>query len=184
MFMQWDEDGHVSVEHPRMAWAALGRSSTIVNCRTELLKGTADSLGPTKRAQAAALYRAAKFKFNMSSAFDVVEGVISEQALDRLVDVISPHFAARPLLVVPHPAFDDEDNVGRQDPLKASPTNALPHAYAAYLATHLGGELDGEIVQAARVGRTKLTTFLRFFYANLPSLEPFPRPGRTSWWTT
>lgn len=152
----------MSVCHPRTAWAAPRRSSTIVNCRTELLKGTADSLGPNKRAQAAALYRAAKFKFNMASAFDVVESVVSEDALDRLVDVISPHFSAKPLLLVPNPAFDDEDNVGRQNPIKDAPTNALAHAYAAYLAKHIGGELDDEIVQIARVGRSKLTTFLRF----------------------
>jgi hypothetical protein len=160
--MQWDDGGNVSVDHPRAPWVAYGRSSTVVHCRTELLKGTAASLGPVGRAQTAALYRAAKFKFNMSSAFDLVERVVSDEAMDRLIDVIMPHLASRPLFVVPHPVFDDEDNVGRQTPLRDTPTNAIPYAYGAYLAAHIGGDLDDEIVQCARVGRSKLTTYLRF----------------------
>lgn len=73
--MEWDEDNNVIVDHPRVPWAALGRTSTIVHCKTEMLKGTADSLGPANRAQAAAQYRAAKFKFKMPAAFDVVERI-------------------------------------------------------------------------------------------------------------
>jgi hypothetical protein len=160
MAMKWSEAGDVSVDHPRQPWKALGASSTIVHCALEILKGTAESLG-SKRPAYALSYGAAKKKFNLEAAADVVERCISGDALDRLVDAILRADKA-PIFVIPHPAFDDEDGVGRQEPIGPKPTNALPFAYAAYLAATLGGSVDDEIVQSARVGRTKLNHSLRF----------------------
>jgi hypothetical protein len=75
---------------------------------------------------------------------------------DRLIAAGKPA-----LIVVPHPEYDSGDEV---DPSAALPTNALPFAFAAYLAADLGCDLDDAIFEINRPGRTKLSLFPRFLW--------------------
>ena len=52
------------------------------------------------------------------------------------------HAGRVPRILFPHPAFDDEDSVGHQEPIRDLPTNAIPLAYARYLAHILGCEFE------------------------------------------
>lgn len=155
--MQWQE-GHVCVAHPRELWGAPPPPDILVHCRFDQVKGTYAGLIPEREKHVAA-YTAAKEQFNMDAAFEIVERCIDPAKYDILVDrvVASP---APPRLIVPHPAFDGEEGNPRK--LASKPTNALPFAYANYLGERLGCVVDEEIVQRARVGRTKLKTWLRF----------------------
>ena len=175
--MSWSESGDVSVSHSREPWGGLIAPKTIVHCQLERLKGTASSLGRQGIAYAAA-YQAAKSKFRIEMALDIVERCASGDALDRLADVVVECGAA-PIFVLPHPPFDDEQGIGHQHThVVSKPTNALPFAYAAFLAQTLGGSVDGEIVQASRVGRTQLNRWLRFlcqpsFCGNVSTEQPY-----------
>src|SRR5690606_39045267 len=70
----------------------------------------------------------------------------------------------RPIVVSPHPAFDDDDVIDHDAPYRSGPRNALPFALSARLRLMLNGIADDTIVQGARVGRTKLPRFPRFLY--------------------
>lgn len=156
--MKWI-NGHVQVEHPREPWGHPGDAQIIVCCKTAELKGSIPYKG---NSEIRPKYKSAKFDFDMAAAFDLVEALVTDEALDKIADFIVNAAPKAPIFVFPHPAFDDEDGVGNQVPVQDRPTNAIPFAYARFLADSLGGTVDDDIVQRARVGRTKLKQWLRF----------------------
>jgi len=148
--------------HTRLPWEAFGRSQTVVHCPLPRLRGEVSPRGALRKRHAED-YRRAKFEFDMPAAVTAMERCLDEPALDRIADAFLST-PTTPRLVLPHPAFDDDDAIGRQEPVADRPTNAIPFAYANYLAETMGCEVDEQIVQRARVGRTKLTTWSRFLW--------------------
>jgi hypothetical protein len=76
--------------------------------------------------------------------------------------------------VVPHPPFYDMAAGSADLPKKARVTNTLPLQYAAHLKETLDATIDTQIVQKARVGRTRLTHFPRFLWQ--PRFDGVARP--------
>ena len=115
--------------------------------------------------------------FAMAAAEEVLMRCISKAAMDSMVaHIVGTPGGLDARIIIPHPAFDDamgEEVVQLTD----SPRNAIPFAYAAFLARNLGLSIDEEIVQIARVGRTKLSTWPRFLYQ--PKFGGVVRPGQT-----
>lgn len=66
--------------------------------------------------------------------------------------------------VIPHAPFYDATSGGAYLPMRPKVTNALPIQYAAHLSQALDAEIDNEIIQKARVGRTSLTAFERLLW--------------------
>lgn len=153
--MKWT-NGNVSVAHPREPWGHTDPTLVLVHAELDQLTGR-----HSEYADYATEYKMAKFRFDMKAAVNIVERMCAEATLDRLADAVLAGGRV-PRILYPHPSFDDEDAVGHAEASGQGPTNALPAAYAAYLAETLGCDLDNEIVQAARVGRTKLSVWLRF----------------------
>ena len=148
--MPW-KDGHIQVNHPREPW--VGEASSI------FIHGTLNTLKGKSGSPDRELYVAAKRAFDMDAAFNVVERTASREACDSLIArIIAGGCKAR--FVMPHPDFDDEDDPGASVGL----TNALPFAFAKYLKDLTGCAIDEEIIQMARVGRTKLSKWQRFLY--------------------
>jgi hypothetical protein len=107
----------------------------------------------------------------MAAAVDLVEQFLKPAKIDEIAKaVVRANMPAR--IVVPHPEYDPYDPGA--DPLKI--TNALPFAIAARLAGELDCEVDEEIVEVARPGRTKLTRFPRFIWQ--PAFQGAVRPDR------
>jgi hypothetical protein len=138
-----------SLVHERQPWN--GHEQVYVCARWERLK-------------AHELYAVAKSNGDFSAANRLVTKFVSENVLDRLIDDATPFILAkRPLLVgVPHPPFNDAD--GTSFELKENLKNAIPFQFGSHIARLLDGDLDTEITQIARVGRTKLNPFERFLY--------------------
>jgi hypothetical protein len=108
------------------------------------------------------LYERAKHRFDLNAAYDLVDRHVEPKIIDQIVaHVVTAHGRGR--IIMPHPAFDDEDGRGSVSNTDR-PKNALPFAYAGYLSEVTGLPVDEEIVQNARVGRTKLGKFDRFLY--------------------
>lgn len=107
-------------------------------------------------------YRAAKHGYDLDAADVVVQRSLARSTIDSIVaHVVVSGLNGR--IIMPHPAFDDEDGIkclSHGD----RPNNAIPFAYANYLSALTGLPVDEEIVQAARVGRTKLGKCARFLY--------------------
>jgi hypothetical protein len=99
--------------------------------------------------------------FDLDAAYSIVDRCIRQEVVDAIADVVGD-CDRTPRLVFPHPSFDDDDAVDAEASLDPVPRNALPFAYAHYLREILGCDVDEEIVQAARAGRTKLGNWLRF----------------------
>jgi hypothetical protein len=140
-----------SLVHERQPWN--GHEEVYVCARWERLK-------------AHELYAAAKFNGDFSAANRIVTKFVSEHVLDRIIDDATPFILAkRPLLVgVPHPPFDDTDGLGAGLEFTENLKNAIPFQLGSHIARLLDGDLDTEITQIARVGRTKLNPFERFLY--------------------
>lgn len=148
--MPW-VDGHIRVNHPRQPWAD-GEGDVFVHGALSTLKGK-------KGSKDRAMYEAAKHGFDMDAAFKVVERTVSAVARDSIISrIIAGGCKAR--IVMPHPDFDDEDG----KPGSGKLTNAIPFAFSKYLKDVTGRSIDEEIIQAARVGRTKLNKWQRFLY--------------------
>lgn len=109
----------------------------------------------------AELYRQAKHFNDMEAAADLVEMLYSTDVENAIIDKLIAGRKA-PIYLSPHPAFADPDQADAGDRL--GPTNALPFALSARLQQAIGGEIDSEIVQAARVGRTGMNRFQRFLW--------------------
>jgi hypothetical protein len=161
--MQW-VDGNVRVSHPREPWGPRDEM-VFVHCRITEVKGTDSIYGTDERARYEKQYSAAKTKFDVKSAFDIIDRCIDDQAIDRIVDVLT----GDPILVFPLPPFDEEEEHPHKVRLTGDPINAIPFAYVEYLARVLGGTVNTSIAQIARIGTTDLTRWMR--YLCQPSFE-------------
>lgn len=144
--------------HQRYPWTADCPKLIFAHCRWDQLKGTYKK-SVKEAARGTEIYVRAKKMFDHDAAADLVEKWVSKRAIDKIIDCV---IAANkpPVIAIPHPEFDPLEPAG--DPL--SPTNALPFAFAAYLAAELGGSIETEIVEVARPGRTRLGRFPRFLW--------------------
>lgn len=148
--------------HPRERLPVPACEHVIVHGSLAVLKGEKEGLR-LKKGEAAKAYQAAKFSNDMSAAMDLVDMVWDETKEEALIDRLMDT-GLRPIYVLPHPAFDDEDAIDGSAGMRDGPVNALPFAHAARLAEAIGGEIDEKITQKARVGRTKLNRFQRFLW--------------------
>jgi hypothetical protein len=164
--MKW-ENGSIICDHPRAPWRLPQDGQALVHCKLERLKGTDPSYGNQKATYRLA-YAKAKTTFDVEVALDIVERCIQENVIDALADVIF-YTRKAPILVFPHLPFDDEDEVVGKLPLTETATNAVPFAYARFLAETLGGTISSDIIQVARVGRTRLPRWMKFICQ--PSFE-------------
>ncbi len=148
--------------HAREPWAGDGCKEILINGRLAVMKGTEEGIRLPK-SKVADIYAAAKLANNMDAAHQIVEmmwrNAVYEELFKRVI--LS---GRRPIIASPHPSFDDEDLVDHDAARRAAPRNALPFAYAARLRIMLNGIEDTEIVQGARVGRTKLPRFPKFLF--------------------
>ena len=153
-----------SIQHRRHPWE--GDEQIYVCAKLETLKGTDLRAGSTERQKRVGDYFAAKLQGDYDAAQRIVSDLVSDSVLDRIVDDATPFIQRKvPIVVVtPHPPFDDEMALGAGLERAAQPRNVIPHQYAAHIAEMLDGEMDTEIVQRARVGRTSLTKHQRFLY--------------------
>lgn len=89
-----------------------------------------------------------------------------DRVLDELIEQITPALNERReiIFVAPTPAFDQPSQIKLGADGKPVSMNVLPRQFAAYLATQLGGSLDHQITQAARIGRTALVELERFLW--------------------
>lgn len=158
--MQWI-DGHVRVAHPREDWGHGTHEDLIIHARWDALKGTGADDDANLKKEVLEKYQAAKFQYDQDAGFELVESLVAEDKINELADIVF-YSDKSPLFVFPYPAFDDDDAIDAETTVKSRPTNALPFVYAAYLEQVLGGEVETNIFQRARVGRTKLTSFMRF----------------------
>lgn len=143
--------------HQREPWRDTDPKEIIVHCRYDIIKGTSGTLSPSLNDE----YTRAKYNFDIAAATNIVERAVNPDKLDELIDLLIKS-NKKPLIVVPHPQFDEENNDA--NPASPMPTNALPFAFASCLATELGCDVDSEIIEVARPGRTKLSLFGRFLW--------------------
>jgi hypothetical protein len=152
--MGFTRDGHVFVNHPREPWTGL-EPDIQIHARVSTLRGKPNT---PERAR----YAAAKLSFSLAAAEEIVVRSMSEVVLEKIVDcVVSAGVHCR--IIMPHPSFDDDDG-DRLLSAGQHVRNALPIAYANFLSRLLGGVVDEEIIQIARVGRTNLTRWPRYLY--------------------
>jgi hypothetical protein len=163
--MHWDGP-NARARHSREPWTKQDRLA-FVHCRVSEMKGT-DSVYGARIAQFVEQHDRAKIHFDRNAALDIVERCISQAVLDELAELVF-YTRAEPVFVFPHPAFDDEDEIIGNVALTARPTNALPFAYAHFLVENLGGAVNETIIQASRVGTTRLPRWMR--YLCQPSFE-------------
>ena len=149
--------------HVRHPW---GGKEVVVVCSNwaSLKAGGADGGGGRIRSRR--LYERAKRSADREAAQAIVSHLCDDRVLDELIDATEPFmFRGTPIVyVTPTPAFNRPDQMALgEDGLPIS-MNALPQQYAEHLAVALGGTVDVDIVQAARVGRTSLTGIERFLW--------------------
>jgi hypothetical protein len=127
--MPWAE-GNIRVDHPREPWRPSDETA-FINCRITQLEGTDHTYSAQRRSDYSDAYTRAKVAFDKDAALDIVERCKNEDTIDRLADIIC-HNAQDPIYVFPHPAFEDE--IVGNVPIAGRPMNALPFAYAHFLA--------------------------------------------------
>jgi hypothetical protein len=154
-----------ALQHRREPWS--GAEKVYVCGRWGALNGS-DFKGENsqRKVRHQQLYEAAKYHGNYDAAQALVSRIVNDRVVDRLIDDATPFYEKNiPLLfITPHPPFNDDNGVGAQLEKRQNLRNALPHQYAAHLSEQLGGEIDTEIVQHARVGRTKLNKMQRILW--------------------
>lgn len=171
--MRW-ENGNVYVSHPRAPWGPWGDEWTWVHCRLDQINGNFKDYGDLRQ-EHYRTYSAAKHGFDMKCAYEIIDRCINQDIITIMAKHVSP-LSNKPVLIFPHPGFDDEDGIDGQKPIGELPTNAIPFAFAEYLSIRLGCPVNETIVQSARVGRGKLTTWMRFLCQ--PSFEGDVERGR------
>lgn len=145
--------------HYRIPWRRDDPSCIYVFSRYDYLIGNRRSSDEETR-EAKARYQRAKGAFDMNAAADTVNEVWNGEVIDPLIDVLLES-GRTPLVVVPHPEYDP----GVGEIIEGQPpTNALPFALAAALRLDLGCDVDWELSEIARPGRTKLDNFERFLW--------------------
>jgi hypothetical protein len=151
--MPW-KNGHYQVNHPREPWGA-AEPEILVHAKLEVLRGR-------KMTGARRQYSKAKFTLDMGCAEEVMKRCLAKPTTAAIIaHTIAGNIGAR--IILPHPAFDDEDG-DKHISATERPRNAIPFVYAAFLSNTTGGEIDEEIVQIARVGRTTMPRLCRFLY--------------------
>lgn len=153
--MPW-VDGHIQVNHERHAWDDKCPRHILVHSQLGLLTGEA----PVKRSRQSQ-YAAAKSACDMDAATEIVLDLVPEKSIDPLAEHVLSSDPKKLIIVNPHPEFANGHHLG--DP-RSGVTNALPFAFAEYLAQSLGGQVDENIEQIARVGRTGMGRLERFLY--------------------
>jgi hypothetical protein len=143
--------------HQREPWGDADPKEIIVHCRYDIIKGTSGALSPSLNEE----YIRAKYNFDIAAATNIVERAVNPQKINELIDLLIK-FNKKPLIVVPHPQFDEENN--DTNPASPMPTNALPFAFGNRLGKELGCDVDSAIIEVARPGRTKLSLFGRFLW--------------------
>jgi hypothetical protein len=151
----------VSIPHVRVPWK--GGEKVYICTRLGVLNGREFQTGSLERR---AIYQQAKFHGDHDAAQKLVSDCVSEDVLDWLVDdILAPLARGVPIVcIVPHPPFYDTASGGADLPSRPKVTNTLPLQYAAHLARTLDAEIDTQIIQKARVGRTGLTRFPRLLW--------------------
>jgi hypothetical protein len=172
--MHW-ENGDVRVWHPRVPWGPWGDEWTLVHCRLDQLNGNFKDYGELRQ-EYYKTYINAKHGFDMKCAYEIIDRCINEEVISIMARFISTKVDSQPILVFPHPSFDDEDGIDGQKPIGALPNNALPFAFAEFLAIKLGCQVNETIIESARPGRSKLTMWMRFLCQ--PSFEGAVEPNR------
>src|ERR1700680_3134063 len=164
--MYWD-NGNIRVSHPRAPWGPWGDEWTLVNCRLDQINGNFKDYGALRQ-DYYKTYINAKHGFDMKCAYEIIDRCINQDTMNIMARFVAG-LNTRPELIFPHPGFDDEDSIDGQKELGKLPTNALPFAFAEYLSIKLGCPVNETIIQSARVGRGKLTMWMRFLCQ--PSFE-------------
>jgi hypothetical protein len=164
--MRW-ENGNVCVSHPRAPWGPWGDEWTLVHCRLDQINGNYKDYRALRQ-EYYRTYIEAKHGFGMKCAYEIIDRCINPEIINIMAEHISK-LRNKPVLIFPHPEFDDEDGIDSQKHLGELPTNAIPFAFAEYLSIRLGCQVNETIIQSARVGRGKLTMWLRFLCQ--PSFE-------------
>jgi hypothetical protein len=164
----------VAFPHQREPWN--GNLAVEVCVRLGFLKGRDLTAG---RHQRTSDYQLAKEQGDYDAAQRLVQACCAAApgTVERIVDAVISHIerGTRVICIVPHPPFDDDAADGSDLIGKKRVRNALPLQYAHHLAALLGAEVEMNIVQKARVGRTKLSKFLRFLCQ--PGFEGAVDPG-------
>jgi hypothetical protein len=160
--MVW-ENGHIAVNHTRTSWDNTVVPDLIVHTRWDQLNGNYQNYDEPEKIRVRDLYKRAKFSYDHDAAFDLIDLLVNNEKTDQLAEIVA-QTSPRPILIFPYPAFGDDDAVDAGRYPESGPTNALPHAYGAYLEAVLGCGLNTEVTQKARIGRTKLKMFERFLY--------------------
>jgi hypothetical protein len=107
-------------------------------------------------------YQAAKNKNSVPDAIAVVKQYFNQSVLTCLIDCLTVPIRrkTRIIVVYPSPKFQ---GVG-QDKAERHITNALPGTMAGAVAAMIGAEVNEDIIQVARAGRTALKRVQRFLY--------------------
>lgn len=148
--------------HPREAWNPPACSTALIHTKLSILHGTEDG-GFAKPTDVSRLYEAAKTEADYDSATQLIDLIWRTPVETELVKLVTEG-GIRPIIAFPHPGFDDDDAIDHDAGKRQTSRNALPFAYAARLQILLNGFENKSIVQASRVGRTKLTRFPRFLF--------------------
>ncbi|TXM70943.1 phosphoribosyltransferase [Methylobacterium sp. WL69] len=145
--------------HDRVPWEARDPRQILVHSTFGKMRGTHQR--PAKEAeQYVARYERAKRGYCPEAAAEIVEECVDMRIVDLLIDALFE--VNKPALIVcPCPGFND----GHDDPVvNPLPTNAIPAAFSALLAAELGCDVDADIIQIARPGRTVLNKFERYLW--------------------
>ncbi|MER8981268.1 hypothetical protein [Mesorhizobium sp. M0870] len=146
--------------HPRLPWQADDPQLILSHCRWGELKGTYKK-SAKEAARGTEIYERAKKHFDESAAADLIDQCVRQTVVEQIVDLVLA--TKKPVrIVIPHPEYDPHDMDEGGNSLR--PTNALPFAYAAYLAQEMDCPIDDQIIETARPGRTKLKRFPRFLW--------------------
>lgn len=145
--------------HHRVGWQSTDPAEILIGGRIDQLQGTFRTPAGQREANRAR-YDRAKKAFDMTAAVEIVENVVTPALIDRVIDTLLA--VNKPLTIVsPHPEFDAGEQA---DPAQPLPKNALPFALAHHLAAELDCNVDDEIIEIARPGRTVLGLFPRFLW--------------------
>ena len=149
-------DGHIRVSHPREHWDQACPKNVTVFERLDVLTGEMPARRPRK-----IQYSAAKHDFDADAATEIVQTIVTGPQYDAIVQSVIEAGDSEIIVSYPHPTFENGYQNG--DPRKRV-TNALPFVFAEFLAERLGAQVDENIEQIARIGRTKMKRWERFLY--------------------
>ena len=149
-------DGRIRVSHPREPWDSDCPKDVAVFERLGVLTGEK----PAKHARKVQ-YNAAKKGFDADAATEIVQAIVTGPRYDAIVESVIKAGDAKIIISYPHPAFENGYQNG--DP-ERHVTNALPFVFAEFLAERLDAQVDENIEQIAKIGRTKMDRWQRFLY--------------------